>query len=94
MIYTIGVTKGYLQLQQHCLEAGEPFAKGGRDERGPGGSVWRTRAEAQRRINMTGSTTHSVFGVDADWERDTEPVEGRAWRELLVDSDLILLAGD
>jgi len=49
--------------------------KKGRDGSYAGGAVWQTREEADASIKAkfkAKSGDYSVFGVDADWDEDTE----------------------
>jgi len=48
-----------------------------------GGSVWKTREEAEKHC----PTGYSVYGVILDWERDSEPSHG-TWNNLLYDRPL------
>lgn len=82
MIFTIGHTENYLE----AMLADPELKKIGRREKQPnfpdgylGGTVWKTRKEARAYIEEELQRDHpdwdpadfSVFGVDADWERDT-----------------------
>lgn len=68
MIYTIGHTESYLKYHE---ELGDEFEKlGAQDEEGyTGGSVWQTIEGA---LGSCGNQ-YSVWGVDADWDKDTYP---------------------
>jgi hypothetical protein len=83
MIYTIGHTSSYEQyfLEQHPEG---PYKKG-RDATYPGGSVWLTFEEAQNNCPIG----YSVYGVEADWEKDTLISSKGIWHDLLKDSKLI-----
>lgn len=102
MIYCIGHTRGYRKHIRDLAARGEtPVKIGKRDdidgEPYPGGSVWRTRKDAQHWPETLGPQwdpprmpeAFSVFGVDADWERDTEPDSEHPFHNLLKDSPLI-----
>jgi hypothetical protein len=71
------------------LSAGKPLVKLGKgvDKFGlpyPGGSVWRSVADAEQFIAEMGlRETHSVYAVLADWESDTEQLPGEFGRRLL-----------
>ena len=80
IIYTIGHTESYLKYFE---EQGTPEKKG-RDSSCPGGSVWETREEAEKHCQEG----YSVFGVFADWEKETVPTK-KGWNDLLVDAPLI-----
>lgn len=79
MIYTIGHTENY---ERYFEEQGTP-QKLGRTADYAGGSVWKTQEEAQRGC----PDGYSVYGVLADWEKDTAPTVND-WNDLLVTSDL------
>jgi hypothetical protein len=81
MIYTVGWRESY----QAGFRSGEPFRKKGRAGDFPGGSVWRTRAEAAAHAGPG----YSVYGVRADWETETAPSDGGPWHDLLVDAELV-----
>ena len=84
MIYTIGHQKSY---ELYFEEQGTP-RKLGRTKDYGGGSCWQTKDEAQKHC----PEGYSVYGVMADWDRDTEPNrEGGSWHDLLVTSDLVKL---
>jgi hypothetical protein len=88
MIYTVGNSISYRKVYAERLKSGEPFQKVGRTANYPGGSVWQTREEAQKYA----TEDQEVFGVLADWIRDTAPNRrGNPWHDLLVDSDLVIL---
>jgi hypothetical protein len=63
MIYTIGKT----ELYEQYFKERRTVKKQGRTKDYPGGSVWQTREEAEKCC----SKGYSVYGVEADWERDT-----------------------
>lgn len=102
MIFTIGNTDSYLKA---LADDPELKKIGKRDQllpqfpHGyPGGTVWRTQEEAQAYIDAALHRDHpdwdpakfSVFGLEADWERDTyTPEDGK--RSLLRDAKIIKL---
>lgn len=96
MIYTIGNARSYLE----AMRGGEIVHKTGKRDNYAGGYAFKTVADAERRIaeyDSAGGDYHgvfSVFGLGADWERDTEPNEIGWWHNLLVDSPLILLSNN
>lgn len=83
MIYTAGFAAIYEQSFRD-LAPTHPKKKG-RDGDYPGGSVWRTREDAQRYLDEAGqAATYRVYGVDADWDTDTEPSRSSGpWHDLL-----------
>ena len=92
MIYTIGYKKTY---DHYCGSPGSQKKKGG--------SVWQTREAAQAYLDNNKNemffvgrhktpVPYSEFGiypVDADWEKDTEPVEDASWRALTKSAFII-----
>ncbi len=76
MIYTVGHEESYLT----ALRERDDVVKL------RGGSVWRDRESAQRYLDRTGLDDWAVFAVKAEWDRDTEPVEGVAWFALTIDA--------
>jgi hypothetical protein len=83
MIYTIGHTDSY---EQYFKEYVTP-EKLGRTSDYPGGSVWKTPEEAQKSC----PNNYSVYGVDADWEKDTEASKSENWHDLIKTATLIKL---
>jgi hypothetical protein len=85
MIYGIGKRARY----DAKLAGPKPIFKLGKgtDKSGlpyPGGSVWRTEAEARQFIaKMALTETRAVYGIEADWGRDTEQLPGEPFRRLL-----------
>lgn len=90
MIYTIGRTEFYAPL--FAEDTPRP-KKLGRVLSYPGGSVWETQAAAQAYLDEQGiAGEYSVYGVDADWEKDTAPrKDGATWNDLLRNGDLYQL---
>jgi hypothetical protein len=88
MIYTIGHTESYTQ---YFKEQGTPQklgrTKNYNGEYYSGGSVWKTKEEAEKNC----PSGYSVYGVLADWEKDTEKNETENYHDLLVTSDLVQL---
>ena len=81
VIYTIGHTESY----ELYFEEQEHPEKLGRTKDYPGGSVWLTKEEAEKHC----PEGYSVYGVNADWDRDTERNLEENWHDLLVTSLLI-----
>jgi hypothetical protein len=57
----------------------------------PGGSVWKTRAEVEAYLaeNSPRLDPYKVYGVLADWETQTEQVDGEPFRRLLETSPIV-----
>ena len=72
MIFTVGKIEIY-----------EPYI---RDDPNPGkaigGSVWKTRSEAEQYLAQHSSSEYRVYEVDADWEQDTAEEVGESFRAL------------
>lgn len=66
MIFTIGKTELYEEYFRTIPNL----------EKAKGGSVWEAREEAQQFANRHrdagGAVVYSVYGVEADWDKDTE----------------------
>ena len=67
MIFTLGHTESY---ERYFREQGTP-KKLGRNKSYEGGTVWETQAEAQKYVNICCPDGYSVYGVEADWDKDT-----------------------
>jgi hypothetical protein len=78
VIYTIGT---------YDLPLQHPTFKLGKSEHYPGSTVFRTYAEAE--IEAAKYEAYVVCGVDADWEKDTEPDPPYNSRCLLRDALMI-----
>jgi hypothetical protein len=79
MIYTVGNSESYLKYfseQVHPMKA-------------VGGSVWKTFDEAKKYAPE--NSGFSVFGVLADWDRDTKPSLSGDWHDLLINSELVII---
>jgi hypothetical protein len=88
MIYCIGNKQNYDEAMSKHLD----LRKSGRcvEDDGtyyPGGSVWQTREEALTNC----PEGFDVYGVIADWEKDTAPSAEGPWHDLLSDSLLVFL---
>lgn len=82
LIYTVGKTEVY----------GDYMAKDKNPEKAKGGSVWRTRDDARGYLLETKQDkTFSVYGIEADWDKDTEPTLEGQWRALTRKARLIKL---
>jgi len=102
VIYTIGNTDSYLK----ALADDPELKKIGKREQllpqfpdgYPGGTVWQTREEAQAYIDDAlqhekpnwNPAKFSVFGIEADWEKDTYASEENK-RSLLRDAKIVKL---
>ena len=83
MIYTVGHTESYLQYFEEQVSP----KKKGRDKDCDGGTVWETEKEALKACPVG----YSVFGVEADWDKDTAISEDGTCQSLLVDSLLVMI---
>ena len=99
MIYTFGRTKGY---DEHLCTQVAPKKMGKQDDYA-GGSVWRTRKEAQAFVDSLPNKycpnwkaeDFSVYGVNANWETDVYKGEPEAlWHSLWKDAPLVKLEND
>jgi hypothetical protein len=82
IVYTVGITEIY-----EAYISKDPVP-----EKAAGGSVWETREKAQTYLERCGLTEEfRVYGVVADWEKDTTAREGQEWNNLIADSLLIRL---
>jgi hypothetical protein len=95
MIYTIGKKENYLKSIANSptgkiQKVGKTDDLNGRPYEG--GYAFQSREDAQRRIDEAYSDQgYAVFGLDADWERDTEPHQGDGWwHSLLINVDIIV----
>jgi len=91
MIYTLGKTDLYEKYLDHKPDA----KKKGRTKDYEGGTVWETTEDAQKYINECCSPNEfSIYGVEADWKRDTLPEidpTGYNSRSLKRDAKLVRL---
>ena len=97
MIYTIGHEKNYLE----AIEEYGSVKKLGRDmERKsdafpngyPGGYAFKSVLAANRRIEEAyPDSGFAVFGVKADWEKDTVPSDAGWWHNLINTSEIVPL---
>lgn len=96
MIYTLGYRPSYEEGLAKSEAAGEPLKKVGRYSDYQGGSVWKTckEVEAHLKANTHRLEDYAVYGVDADWERDTAPNPLNPFHDLLVDAPLVRLEAE
>lgn len=87
MIFTVGVTEQY---ERYFAKQGVPQKKG-RDEEYRGGSVWESLEAAQAVVDCDSTGKFSVYGVLADWDKDTVLSDSGFCHDLLRDADLIRL---
>lgn len=83
MIYTVGNNKTYSKLFEDYGEV----LKQGRGNGYPGGSVWQTRAAAERHLEPG----YEVFGVLAEWNLDTCPSGSGDHHYLLRSAEMVRL---
>ncbi len=97
MIYTVGHLANYLKGKKLAEEEGVPWCKAGREGEYQGGTVWQRRHEAQEYVDRTNprrapENAYSVFGVEADWDKDTiADIEVSPARSLLRDAPIVIL---
>lgn len=72
-------------MYRRYLREEERPEKLGRHKGYQGGSVWKTKEEAKKFCKED----YSVYGVIADWEKDTEPNKDGLWNDLLIDAKLV-----
>ncbi len=87
LLFTVGRTQSY----ERFLGApfGPPKDMPQQPRKDDGGSVWRTYEEAA----WNAKPDQSVYGVLADWYRETEPT-GHSWNALLIAAPLIRVPPD
>ena len=93
MIYTVGSKKAYLRK---LLKEGKVM-KTGRCRGYAGGCAFRTREEAQRYLDelaIQGYKDYMVFGMLADWERNTRASPDHWWHDLLKDAEVVVLENE
>ncbi len=93
MIYTIGSKQAYFRT----LRKTGKVMKTGRKRGYAGGCAFRTRADAQRHLDeleLQGYKGFEVFGLLADWDRDTRPSSDYWWHDLMVDAEVVVLERD
>jgi hypothetical protein len=94
VIYTIGNIENYILAM---AMNGKVFKQGKRtDSDGtnayPGGYAFLTYEDAQRRITEEGKVGKwGVFGLNANWETDTEPATDGWWHNLKIDAEIVIL---
>lgn len=93
MIFTIGHQESYLEaLKAKPVIPGKRLLKIGRRKDYPGGYAFKTREDAQRRIDEEyAGKGFAIFGLEADWQTDTVPSETGWWHALINDAAIILL---
>lgn len=97
MIYTIGHVENYLKAIANSPTG--KIKKVGRcepNDRFPngyeGGYAFASREDAQKRIDEAHADKgFDVFGLDADWEKDTSSVVEGWWHALINSADVIVL---
>lgn len=76
MLFTVGITENY---DRYLIENSSL-------EKAVGGSVWNSYAEAQAFC----LPNQSVYGILADWEKDTIPnKEGGDWHDLTIQAKIV-----
>jgi len=80
MIYTIGKKSIYDIYIKNDINP----RKLGKTDNYPGGSVWRYKKEVEKFLTKG----YEVYGVLADWEKDTKQSNDGKWNDLLKSSKL------
>ena len=93
MIYTLGLKSSYDVMYEEKRRLGEKMVKKGADGISgyPGGSVFRTREDAERAIREYDLEGFGVYGIEAEWGIDTKPEEDEPHHNLLWDRPIIKL---
>jgi hypothetical protein len=96
MIYTLGHTESYLKYYNECKQNNSKFLKLGKKEdyNGKpysGGYAFKTFESAEKYLKDNNMIEYSVFGLNADWEKDTEHNLDESFNSLLYDSEIIIL---
>jgi len=73
LIFTIGYREHYDKYFRDSIPEDKVPVKLGRGGGYQGGCVWRTSEEAQKYLDDRNMHDYSVYGVEADWDKDTEP---------------------
>lgn len=81
MIFTIGNKQQYDSLIQER----------GSIKKGKTGSVWKTDEDAIVHLNRASISGFQIYGVEADWDLDTEEIKGESWRALNRSADIVVL---
>ena len=90
MIYTVGSKKAYFR----SFLKNRKVIKSGQSRGFAGGCAFKTRADAQRHVEeleMQGYKGYVVFGLLADWEKDTGPSSEHWWHDLIHDAEVVVL---
>jgi len=97
MIFTFGRTSSY---DRDFNTESNPKKLGPQSDGYPGGSVWKTREEAQAFVDSLpnkycptlNAKDFSVYGVLADWDTDVYKSDSEAsWANLKIDAPLVKL---
>ena len=93
MIYTVGSKKAYLRA---LIKDGKVM-KTGRCRGYAGGCAFRTREDADRHLDeleVQGYKGYMVFGLLANWDKDTRESPDHWWRDLLKDAEVVVLENE
>jgi len=89
MIFTVGKISVY---EPYIRDDENPRKLGRDDTDYIGGSVWKSFEEAHSYLEKSELIgIYRVYGVLADWDKDTEPSQS-AWNNLLVSSRLVKIS--
>lgn len=97
MIYTIGNKNNYDKMLKPFLddigleEDQTKFVyKLGKEDNYPGGSVFKTIRDAKNFLIKYQYDDYGIYGVNADWETDTEDC-GKEFNNLLVNAQIVTI---
>ena len=99
MIYTIGHNEEYRKGIADAKRKHLTYRKNGCSRTYGGGWVWEKREQAQAWIDVFGQTSREVFGIKADWVKDTRPPTWKpepgkpeaTFRELIRAAKIVIL---
>ncbi|MNC01391.1 hypothetical protein D3C81_958480 [compost metagenome] len=89
MIYSIGLKNYYEQRFLEFKDNPCDFKKMGKTDDYIGGSVFQTKELAEKFLIENVIEDFGIYGVLADWDKDTEESNCHWWNNLLIDAQLI-----
>lgn len=88
MIYTIGHELNYVETLKKS-ESGVVYKLGEREDY-EGGYAFKSQSDAQKRIDeQYKDMEFGIFGLEADWDRDTRESKNGWWNVLVNDAKII-----